>query len=379
MAGSGGIIVCCVSAGGSPTSRAAVKPTTYSIGESFSLRTREYDQVPLPSMPARLVRRATVLFAGAIFSGSAILTALGARPDQPGSDSVGVIEGESIAVSGPMRVEVVDDQVKTMLRSGSDVRVKSGTARIDLVEGGQISICGPAHLSVLKSGGSLTIALDTGTVHVRIEHELPLNIYTPLIQAQTIAIGDGPRDALVGFDSSGAMCIRANLGAIRVEQQLTGQSVIIPQTGDVFLFNGQLEQLRTSAGHCSCELQVARATPPPQPAASQPVAAEASAAKEEPIYQVFVPPLIFNASAEVQPDIDPSLIVIVRRVRVRPTLIFQGRVEGNAVASAPTPPLASKPAPAEDAANSPKPSAPANNSLVNRVRNFVRKLWPSGS
>src|SRR5207245_10402017 len=90
-------------------------------------------QVPFPSVPARLVRRATVLFAGAIFSGSAILTALGARPDQPGSDSVGVIEGESIAVSGPMRVEVVDDQVKTMLRSGSDVRVKSGTARIDLV------------------------------------------------------------------------------------------------------------------------------------------------------------------------------------------------------------------------------------------------------
>src|SRR5207245_6393642 len=63
-------------------------------------------------------------------------------------------------------------QVKTVLRSGGDVRVKSGTARIDLVEGGQISICGPAHLSVLKSGGSLTIALDTGTIHVHIEDHL---------------------------------------------------------------------------------------------------------------------------------------------------------------------------------------------------------------
>src|SRR5213594_2091807 len=324
-------------------------------------------------------RRATLPAACLAILCAALIAAASARPDEPLSDSVGVIEGESISVTGPMSVEVVQGQVKTVLRSGGDVRVKSGTARIDLVEGAQISICGPAHLSVLKSGGSLTIALDTGTIHVHIEDHLAVNIYTPLIQAQTVAIGDGPRDALVGFDSSGAMCIRANLGAIRLEQQLTGQSVIIPQTGDVFLFNGQLEQLRTSAGHCSCELQVARATPPPQPAASQPVAAEASAAKEEPIYQVFVLPLIFNASAEVQPDIDPSLIVIVRRVRVRPTLIFQGRVEGNAVASAPTPPLASKPAPAEDAANSPKPSAPANNSLVNRVRNFVRKLWPSGS
>src|SRR5438552_17489868 len=194
---------------------------------------------------------------------AALLAATAARPDEPPSDSVGVIDGEAIAVNGPMSVEVVHGQAKTVLRSGSDVRVNSGAARIDLVEGGQVSICGPAHLSVLKSGGSLTIALDTGTVRVHVEHELPLTIYTPLIQAQTVAIGNAPRDAVVGFDSSGAMCIRANLGAIRVEQQLTGQSVIIPQTGDVFLFNGQLEQLRTRAGHCSCELQVARATPPP--------------------------------------------------------------------------------------------------------------------
>src|SRR5207245_10984060 len=165
-------------------------------------------------------------------------------------------------------------QVKTVLRSGGDVRVKSGTARIDLVEGGQISICGPAHLSVLKSGGSLTIALDTGTIHVHIEDHLAVNIYTPQIQAQTVAIGDGPRDALVGFNASGAMCIRATRGAIRVEQQLTGQSVLIPQAGDVLLLNGQFDGLRTSAGHCACELQTAKATPPPQPEVSRIATAE---------------------------------------------------------------------------------------------------------
>jgi len=307
---------------------------------------------------------------------AALIAAGAAGPDQPSSDSVGVIDGEAIAVTGPMSMEVVNGQVKTVLRSGSDVRVKSGTAHIDLVEGGQVSICGPAHLSVLKSGGSLTIALDTGTVHVRLEHELPLNIYTPLIQAQTLAIGDGPRDALVGFDSSGAMCIRANLGAIRLEQQLTGQSVIIPQTGDVFLFSGQLEHLRTSAGHCACSLQTARATPPPQPPASQSASVEPLPPNEEPIYQVFMPPLIYEAKAKVQPEIDPSMIVIVRRVRVRPTLIFQGRVEGDAAAVA-SPSPASPAASAPVGANAPKAPAPANDSLVNRVRHFVRKLWPS--
>ena len=309
-----------------------------------------------------------------------------ARTDQPLTDAVGVIEGESISVTGPMSVEVLQSQVRTVLHSGGDVRVKSGTARIDLVEGGQISICGPAHLSVLKSGGSLTIALDTGTIHVRVEDHLAVNIYTPQIQAQTVAIGDGPRDALVGFNASGAMCIRAMRGAIRVEQQLTGQSVLIPQAGDVLLPNGQLDGLRTSARQCACELQIARTTPPEvsqlasaeearQRAAAakpnaQPTLVDTSPAKEEPIYQVFMPPLVYDANAKVQPEIDPRMIILVRRVRVRPTLIFQGRVEGVAVAAVTPPPTA--------ATNSAKPAAPGSASLVDRVRNFVRKLW-SGS
>ncbi len=190
---------------------------------------------------------------------AALIVAAAARPEQPPPDSVGTIDGESISVTGPMSVEFVHGQAKTLLRSGSDVRVKTGTARIDLVEGGQISICGPAHLSVLKSGGSLTVALDTGTVHLQIEQQFPVNIYTPQLQAQTVSIGEGPRDVLIGFDGAGAMCLRANRGAVRIEQQLTGQSVLIPQAGDVLLLNGQLDGLRTSTGHCACELQSARA------------------------------------------------------------------------------------------------------------------------
>ncbi len=155
--------------------------------------------MPLPSVAARSVRRATVLFAGAILSGSTILTPLAARPDQPGSDSVGVIEGEAIAVNGPMRVEVVGGHVRTMLRSGSEVRVNSGTARIDLVEGGQISICGPAHLSVLKSGGSLTVALDAGTIHAHIERERE-----PVLTATQASVSFGFPGATPSVSSNGA-------------------------------------------------------------------------------------------------------------------------------------------------------------------------------
>ena len=334
-----------------------------------------------------------------------------ARSDNPSpGDAVGVIEGAAIAVTGPMSVDTVNGQVVTMLRSGSDVRVKSGSARIKLVEGGEISICGPAHLSVLKSGAALTIALDTGTIHAHIERQPVLTMYTPQIQAQPVAIGDGALDTVIGFDAAGAMCIRTNRGALRLEQQLTGQSVLVPQGGDVFLSSGQIDSLRTNpAGHCSCELQLVEA-PPAQPEISHLATAEEVrhkvvvedvkpkvptveaqkplAPKEEPIYQVFVPPLIFDAKAAVQPEVDTKMIVLIRRVRVRPTLIFQGRVEGDLVAvKEPVPTIPGRASSATSAApgitpapavttSAPKPPPKKDESLTERVRTLVRKLWP---
>jgi hypothetical protein len=326
-----------------------------------------------------------------------IFVAAAAAPDQPVGDAVGLIEGEDIAVTGPMSVEVVAGVAKTILRSGSDVRVKSGQARISLVEGGQISICGPAHLSVLKSGGAVTVALESGAIHARLEQEPKLSVYTAQIQGQPVAIGDEPRDFLVGFESAGIMCVRTYRGAMHLEQQLSGQSVMVPQGGDVTLANGQIDALGNGAGRCKCELQIAKAPAVPPagnvvPALTketlnnetETVANSADAAgavekpskKEEPIYTVDMPPLRFDASAKVQPEPDPRLMVIVRRVRVRPTLIFQGRVEGEVVAAAvvapPPPPVSSTP---------PKvvPTPPAQGSVVDRVRSLFHKLWSRSS
>ena len=334
-----------------------------------------------------------ILYAGVLVWGGLAVPLLVQGDNPPLGDSVGAIEGDSISIEGPMSVDVVHGQVRTVLRSGSDVRVKAGQARIKLVEGGEILICGPAHFSVLKSGGALTLALEGGTIHAHLENDLALTVYTPQIQARPISIGNGPEDVLVGLDSAGAMCIRANKGAVRIEQQLTGQSVLVPQNGDVSLSNGQLESLRTAAGSCACEEQAAaipaqtasevsvlaspeeikkaseerKANPPPANVAP-PVE------KPEPVYQVFMPPLQYDANAKVQPDFDPSLIVLVRRVHVRPTLIFQGKVEGDPVVAQATPP---PPPPTRQ-----KPGAaqkPVDDSTWNRVKTYWRKLWSPSS
>jgi hypothetical protein len=328
---------------------------------------------------------ASFLVCAAVFA--AAFAGGAARADNPPADAIGVIEGEAISVDGPMSVEVVRGQVKTLLRSGSDVHVKAGQARIDLVEGGQIIICGPAHFSMLKTGGAITLALDTGTIHAVIGSEVSLNIYTPQIQAHPISIGSGAEDVLVGLDSAGAMCIRANKGAVRVEQQLTGQSVLVPQSGDVSLTNGQIESLRAAAGHCVCNMQTVikpmtpgieisqlatademkkKASEPKVPA-TQENAAQA-AQPEEPVYQVFMPPLRYDAKAKVQSDFDPNLIILVRRVRVRPTLIFQGRVEGDPV-------VAQAAGLAPPATPLSKPQKPEEVSTWCRVKTYFRKLW----
>jgi hypothetical protein len=240
---------------------------------------------------------------------------------------------------------------------------------------------------VLKTGGAITLALDSGTIHAAIGNEVSLNIYTPQIQAHPVSIGNGAEDVLVGLDSTGAMCIHANKGAVRVEQQLTGQSVLVPQSGDVSLTNGQIESLRAATGHCVCAMQAVikpmtpgvevsqiasteeikkRATetksPGPQEKPAEP------AQSDEPVYQVFMPPLRYDAKTKAQSEFDPNLIILVRRVRVRPTLIFQGRVEGNPVVA-----QATSPAPPQNSLS--KPQKPAEESTWSRLKTYFRRLW----
>jgi hypothetical protein len=195
---------------------------------------------------------------------------------------------------------------------------------------------------------------------------------------------------------------------VRLEQQFTGQSAMVPQSGDVLIANGQLDALRTAPGHCSCEMQVEEASPPPAPAPPattpevgvlagnedirknqveatpqpQPPAKQKVAAKQGPIYQVFMPPLAYDSSAKVQPDLDPRFIILVRRVRVRSTLTFKGRVEGDPIVmasdTAPHNPASVGPHSTQQTAT--KPAAPKQNgSFLNRVLDFFRRLWTRGS
>ncbi len=303
---------------------------------------------------------------------------------------IGRIEGDDLEVATVMPSGRETHAAPTVVASGSDVTLRSGHALLLLNGGGEISVCGPAHFKLIKSASALTLALDYGRVHPSLESASGFTIYTPAIVATPIAIAGGPRDTTLGLDQSGEMCILTARGAMRVEPQLAGQSVIVPQGGTVSLAEGQIESLQADASACTCDfprasLETPDPLPPPDSQAERSLARLArplpperkksenapppSTSAEEPVYTVLMPPLSFDAtSPEPPPDPNPETILLVREVRLRPAFVFRGHVnEAPSPVSADSPPSA---APVQSVAR-PTESKPG---FFDRVREFFHRL-----
>jgi len=290
---------------------------------------------------ARCSRRRRALIPAVL---ALMLAALGwplSAGPQTASPVVGRLYGDDVIVQGAVSFESENGLSTALLANGSDITVRAGRARIELTAGGEIAICGPAHLTLLESGGAITLALDYGQVRPQVDAQVALTIYTPMIVATPVAIGGGARDLTLGINQQGAMCALTSRGAARIEQQLSGQSVLLPQGGEINLTGGQLGTLRSVAGGCNCELLVTRNTAPRRIELSAPAPAAPARPRtevppppppiEEPIYRVYMPPLTFDfSSPEPPPDPDPAGILLLREVQPLPELYFHGQVQPSA-------------------------------------------------
>ena len=346
-------------------------------------------------IPKKRLATGTKIFAVAMLAIVATFSIRGAHISaQDFPVVVGRIEGDDLEVVTTTPSGIERDAAPTVVASGSDVTLRSGHALLLLNAGGEISICGPAHFKLIKSSGAVTLALDYGRVHPSLESADGFTIYTPTIIATPIAIAGGPRDMTVGLEQNGEMCVLTARGALRVEPQFSDQSMIVPQGGTVSLAGGQIESLQADAAVCSCDFPRARMEPPTSapPPHSQPArdvgvlapplppqrgrtenSPPPPASAGEPVYTVLMPPLSFDAnSPEPPPDPAPETILLVREVRLRPSVEFRGHVNpapSQAVAVHVSPPT---PIPADDL---PAESQPG---IFERVRNFFRKLTGKG-
>jgi hypothetical protein len=324
----------------------------------------------------------------------AILAAISLTPARLSTQNmpviVGRIEGDDLAVKTTTNAGIEIDAGPTVVASGSEVTIRSGHALLLLDSGGEISICGPAHFTLVNSTGAITLALDYGRVHPSLSSSETFTIYTPSVVATPVAISGARRDTTLGLEQNGEMCILTARGAMRVEPQFAGQSLIVPQGGVVNLTGGQIESLHSDASSCSCDFPRAgmeRARPPisreiatlrrpVQPNRKKPDSATPPSLSQEPVYTVIMPPLSFDASSPAPPpDPSPETILLVREIRMRPTVVFRGHVNpaptssAQATQAATSVPAASRlPRPADDRRPATEPG------LMARMRNFFQKL-----
>jgi hypothetical protein len=296
---------------------------------------------------------------------------------------VGRVEGSDFRIEAQPGMPTPALDAANVLTSGSRLTVRSGQVRILLNGGGEIFICGAARLQLLKSQGALTIALDFGTVRVRVSDAGSVAVFTPLVTATPISIGGGDRDTTVGLEQNGQMCLRSLSGAVRIAQQLSGESLLVPQLGGLTLSGGQLSPVAAAAPGCPCEIENAKLSPsrPPLPHEAPPITSDSAArppsqpqsapieerprtvpgtnaiamppvipketgatdavdappSVDAPLYKVLMPALIFNAANPTPPpDPSPDTMILVRSVRAREGVIFTGTVEPKGTREAPS-------------------------------------------
>jgi hypothetical protein len=256
----------------------------------------------------------------------------GALPVGTGQKEViGRLSGDDVSVAGAAGFENENGHTTALLASGSDLTLRSGQAKIDLPDGGDIILCGPAHLSILKSGPAMTIALDYGQVHLQVSATAQVTIYSPLLVVTPEAIGDRQRDLTIGLDQKGELCVTALSGATRIQEQFSGESVIVPQGGDVEIDGGDLHALRGGARRCACELLVSgnntpkqmEASAPPHPTPDTPSTPRPPESTSSATYRIEVP-LTFDASSAAFAPLSSQAILMIRESVANPPLSFRG-------------------------------------------------------
>src|ERR1700751_425358 len=116
-----------------------------------------------------------------------------AQQSQPPPGTIGRVEGNDVSIEGGAAAAngTSTSAPSMFVANGSVITVHSGQARMTLVGGGEIDVCGPAKFTLLQSGPAITLALNFGRMRVQLPAAVQLRIFTPTIVVTPIDIGGG--------------------------------------------------------------------------------------------------------------------------------------------------------------------------------------------
>lgn len=229
------------------------------------------------------------LICGAVVLSSGFLALPARAQTSVGAVTIGQVVGGDISVIGPSSPVMNGSMPAIEFLGGGTIVVHSGKARVEFIGGGELDVCGPAKFTVLSSDQALTVALSFGRVHARFDASRPITIYTPVVLATPMSLGDRPRDATIGVANTGTMCVRAARGAVRLQNQLSGETVIVPQPSEVVLEGPSFGTLPPAVGQCRCDFdepsarQATPLVPALAPASAVPLAPGRSAPVPVPV------------------------------------------------------------------------------------------------
>ena len=215
-----------------------------------------------------------------------------ARAQQAPPEAIGQVEGDDVSVESGVAAatRTSTSAASIYVSNGSVVTVHSAQARMTLFAGGEVDICGPAKITVLKSGEAITLALNFGRMRVRVPAKTSLRVFTPTIIGTPIDISGGARDVTMGLNLDDSLCVVAGSGAIQLEHQFTGERLIVPQTGEFFLDSGKLAPVVGKPGSCQCVAPQAQPFPPPPPPIPDYADATPTAPVRPSVAPLFAPP-----------------------------------------------------------------------------------------
>ncbi|HEV2297441.1 MAG TPA: hypothetical protein VGR72_02865 [Candidatus Acidoferrales bacterium] len=334
-----------------------------------------------------IAKIAAILTRACLAIALACAVAFAQASDQNNAAMIGQVTGEDVSVAGPSEAAQAGGSHSFQFAGGSTIVVHSGQARVEFTGGGELDVCGPAKFTVLASGEALTVALSFGRIHAKLDSSRPVTIYTPLITARPVAVMDQPRDFTLSLEpTTGAMCVLAARGAVQVQQQLSGETLIVPEPAEVSLAATPLGATPAAPGSCRCDFDensakaaspervVSESTLPVGVAttlpANSPAASDSSATEKRdtqilppdvgektdhpdlpapalpparpresvpppalppangPITRIIAPPLVYDAKPLPAPEgtISVATVLLAKAVVVEPEWIFHGAV-----------------------------------------------------
>jgi hypothetical protein len=215
----------------------------------------------------------------------------------------------------PANVATADSPASIYVSNGSAVTVHSGKARLTLLAGGELDICGPAKFTMLTSGNEITLALNFGRLHVQLPANISLKIFSPTIIATPIDINGGSRDVTVGLDVNDSLCVLATSGAIQLEHQFSGEKLIVPQAGEFYLNGGTLVPVAGNPESCGCtpmEKHTAPRAPATIPEFARAAPVRPSATLEPPTLRVpSSPPEGSIEPPAAEPPVQPGAVFVI--------------------------------------------------------------------